>query len=736
MDDDFNSYEMMPMDKMLARVQKYHPGDSYQLVEKAYKFAEKAHSNYKRKSGEPYFIHPCFVASILCELMMDAQTIAAGLLHDTVEDCKQEGVTLEIIEKEFGDEVARLVDGVTKLDRLDFTDREEQQAESLRKMIIAMSKDIRVVIIKLADRLHNMRTLKFQSPERQVAIAHETLEIYAPLAHRLGVFRIKQELEDLSLQYIDPQGYQDIVQKVGMRRAERQENIRAVIKELSEKLEEAGLHYQIDGRPKHYYSIYKKMVLQNKPFEQIYDLIAIRVIVDTIPDCYTVLGIVHTLWKQVPNRFKDYISMPKANMYQSLHTTVIGGRAMPVPFEVQIRTWEMHRVAEYGIAAHWRYKEGRQASDDLDSKLYWLRQIIDWQSETKDSKEFIDSLKVDLFSEDVFVFTPKGDIVSMQRGATPLDFAYRIHSAVGNSCVGAKVNGKIVPLDTPLNTGDRVDIITSSSSRGPSMDWLKVVKTQQAKAKIRQYFRKELHGENVDKGKDMLDRECKRRGLQLGLIMKPEFVAPILQKYGFTDIEDIFGAVGYGAMASTYVVTRLLDEQRALTEAETPKTPPVLPTVEEAQKKHDGKATHGIFVEGGSGMLLRFARCCNPVPGDEIVGYITRGRGVTVHKADCVNAINSEPERKVTVSWDTENKDNYNATIQIIAYDHVGLLGELATYLSDMNVPINAVTAKVAPKNKTTNLSLVVQTQGVEQLDKIIRQLQKRSDVIEVFRGA
>ncbi len=726
------SRECMPLDQILARVQKYHPGDSYLLVEKAYKYAEAAHAGQFRKSGEPYFTHPAFVASILTELMMDAPTIAAGLLHDVVEDCQS--VCLPNVEKEFGEEVARLVDGVTKLSKLDFADREEQQAESLRKMILAMSKDIRVVLIKLADRLHNMRTLRYQPEARQVAIARETLDIYAPLAHRLGVFAIKQELEDLSLRYIDPVGYQDVVQKVGMKRAEREENIRLVIYELSAKLDEQHIHYDIDGRPKHLYSIYRKMVLQNRPFDQIYDLIAIRVLVDTVPDCYAVLGIVHTLWNQMPGRFKDYISVPKANMYQSLHTTVVGGRKMPFPFEVQIRTWEMHRVAEFGIAAHWRYKEGGQSDADLDNKLYWLRQILDWQNETRDSREFIDSLKTDLFSEEVFLFTPKGDIVSMQKGATPLDFAYRIHSAVGNSCVGAKVNGRIVPLDTTLETGDRVDIITSSASKGPSMDWLKVVKTQQAKAKIRQFFKRELRGENVEKGKDMVEKEAKRRGVSLGLLTKPEYYEGILKKYGFFELDDIYGAVGYGGMASTYVVTKLIEEQHLREAPPAPKLPDTTP--QELQKQNLGKPTHGIYVKGESGMLVRFAKCCNPVPGDDIIGYITRGRGVTIHKADCVNVGQSEQERMVEVSWAEENAGTFDAGIQIIAYDHVGLLGELATYIGEMNVPISAVSAKFNTKSKTSTITLVIQVTSRQQLDKVIKQLQKRSDIVEVYRGA
>ena len=722
------------MDQMLARVQKYNPGDGYKLVEKAYKFAEQAHAGQKRKSGEPYFIHPCFVASILTELMIDPPTIAAGLLHDTVEDC--EGITLDVIRQEFGDEVAQLVDGVTKLNKLDFADKEEAQAESLRKMILAMSKDIRVVLIKLADRLHNMRTMKWQKPERQVAIARETLEIYAPLAHRLGVYAIKQELEDLSLRYIDPVGYQNLVQKVGQKRSERQENIRMVITELSEKLDEQHIHYDIDGRPKHFYSIYRKMVLQNKPFDQIYDLIAIRVLVDTIPDCYAVLGIVHTLWNQIPGRFKDYISVPKANMYQSLHTTVVGGRKMPFPFEVQIRTWEMHRVAEYGIAAHWRYKEGGGGGNDLDSKLFWVRQILDWQNETRDSKEFVDTLKTDLFSEEVFLFTPKGDVISMPKGATPLDFAYRIHSAVGNKCVGAKVNGKIVPLDTTLETGDRVEIMTSAACKGPSSDWLRICKTPQAKAKIRQFLKQVKKDENIELGKTMIDKECRRRGVAMSDLIKPELYDSILRKYGFQEINDIYSAVGFGGMAAMYVVSRLMDEQRAQQPAQTPKVEE-LPSVEQHHAANARtKANHGIIMPGNEDMDIpvRFARCCSPVPGDDIVGYITRGRGVTIHKAECVNAINGEKERQIDVAWADTDVGSFAASIKVVAYDHVSLLGEIATYIGEMNVPIKAVSAQAEDKTKTSTIKLVLEVRSRDQMDKVIKQLRKKSDIIDVYR--
>lgn len=727
----YTAYESMTLEQILERIQKSSGNEkACDLIERAWTFAENAHQGQLRKSGEPYFLHPVYVASIVAELMLDPPSIAAALLHDTVEDC--ENVTLQSIQNEFGEEVARLVDGVTKLEKLDFADREERQAESLRKMILAMSRDIRVVLIKLADRLHNMRTLRFQPVERQVGISRETLDIYAPLAHRLGVYAIKQELEDLSLRYIDPEGYQDVARKVGMKRAEREDNIKLVISELSQKLNELGIQYDIAGRPKHLYSIYRKMVIQNKPFDQIYDLIAIRVIVNTIPECYTVLGVIHTLWNQVPGRFKDYISVPKNNMYQSLHTTVIGGRRIPFPFEIQIRTMEMHRMAEYGIAAHWHYKEGGNKDDDLDKKLYWLRQILDWQSEIRDSREFIDSLKTDLFSEEVLLFTPKGDIISMQRGSTPLDFAYRIHSQVGNACVGAKVNGKMVPLDTQLETGDRVDIMTSSSSRGPSMDWLKIVKTQQAKAKIRQFFKRELRGENVQKGREMLEHEAKRQGVKLSDYTKPEYYDPLLKKYMFQDLEDIYGAVGFGGASAAYVLTRLKEEKLKKDAPPAPKMPLVVENVPIPEPK--GKPTHGIYVHGEAGMLVRFARCCNPVPGDDIVGYITRGRGVTIHKADCVNALHTEPERAIPVSWADEGMGTFSANIQIVCYDHPSLLGEITTFIDDMGLPMTAIAVKLN-KNKTCTITITLQVQSRDQLDSGLRRIQRRPDVIEAYRS-
>ena len=702
----FTSYEAMPLDQMLGRI---------------------------RKSGEPYFSHPCLVASILTDLMIDPPTIAAGLLHDTVEDC--EGITLDTIRAEFGDEVAELVDGVTKLNKLDFANREEAQAESLRKMILAMSKDIRVVLIKLADRLHNMRTLRYQPEDRRVAIARETLDIYAPLAHRLGVYALKQELEDLSLKYIDPDGYNQIVHLVGMKRAEREESIRLVIDELSERLDQQHIHFDIDGRSKHFYSIYRKMVLQQKSFDQIYDLIAIRVIVDTIPDCYTVLGIVHTLWNQVPGRFKDYISVPKANMYQSLHTTVVGGRKIPFPFEVQIRTWEMHRVAEYGIAAHWRYKEGASEADNLDHKLFWVRQMLDWQTETRDSREFLDTLKTDLFSEEVFLFTPKGDVISMPKGATPLDFAYRIHSGVGNQCVGARVNGRMVPLDTTLVTGDRVEIITSPSSKGPGTDWLRICKTPQAKAKIRQFLKKTLKEENIELGKSMLDKEASRRGMKISDLAKPENYDPLLKKYGFQEWEDICGSVGYGGMAAVYVISRLIEEQKSREPAAPVVT--VDDMVSEEKRLSQHRAHHGIVMTGNEDLDIpvRFAKCCSPVPGDEIVGYITRGRGVTIHKAECVNAAASEQERKIPVEWAMESEGTFFATITILAYDRVNMLGEIATIIGENGVSIRAASIQGSDRTKISTLRLTLDVHSREEMERVINALRNKSDILDVYRS-
>ena len=721
------------VEELIEKIRRYHPDDDMDLVRRAYAFSEQAHREQRRKSGDPYFVHPCAVAVILADLMLDATTIAAGLLHDCVEDV--ECVTTQTIREMFGQDVELLVDGVTKLSKLNFSSREEQQAESLRKMFLAMAKDIRVVLIKLADRLHNMRTLKYQKPERQVPIARETLDIYAPLAHRLGVYTIKWELEDLALRYIDPDGYYDLVAKVGMRREEREKLIASVTRQLQDSLRKTGIKAEIEGRPKHFYSIYKKMKSQNKTFDQINDLIAIRVLVNTQQDCYYVLGVVHTLWPQVPGRFKDYISVPKANMYQSLHTTVVNqGR----PFEVQIRTFEMHRTAEYGIAAHWRYKEGKQI-DELDTKLSWLRRILDWQSEARDSSDFGELLKFDLFADEVFVFTPKGDVISLPRGATPLDFAYRIHSAVGNRCIGAKVNGRIVPLSSSLETGDFVEVMTSQASHGPSRDWLNIVKTSEAKAKIRAWLKKEEREENVIKGKEMLTAEAKKAGYTMAQLTKADILEPVFKRYSLASLDDLYATIGFGGLSTLQLLNRLAEEYKKQNRAEAPPLPIVEKPAEEAKKPAPSSSSNGVIVKGESGMLVRFARCCNPLPGDEIVGYITRGRGVSVHRADCVNLKDAgvEPERMIEVEWESSGAGSYEADIQMLCYDHAGLFAEISLMFASQDVPVTAVTAHTV-KNKqglcTMNMTIVIKT--TQQLDKLLRDLQKRPDVIEVFRVA
>ena len=719
------------VEELIEKIRRYHPDDNMDLVRRAYAFSEQAHREQRRKSGDPYFVHPCAVAVILADLMLDATTIAAGLLHDCVEDV--ECITTQTIREMFGQDVELLVDGVTKLSKLNFSSREEQQAESLRKMFLAMAKDIRVVLIKLADRLHNMRTLKYQKPERQVPIARETLDIYAPLAHRLGVYTIKWELEDLALRYIDPDGYYDLVAKVGMRREEREKLIASVTQQLQDSLRKTGIRAEIEGRPKHFYSIYKKMKSQNKSFDQINDLIAIRVLVNTQQDCYYVLGVVHTLWPQVPGRFKDYISVPKANMYQSLHTTVVNQGS---PFEVQIRTFEMHRTAEYGIAAHWRYKEGKQL-DELDTKLSWLRRILDWQSEARDSSDFGELLKFDLFADEVFVFTPKGDVVSLPRGATPLDFAYRIHSAVGNRCIGAKVNGRIVPLSSSLETGDFVEVMTSQAAHGPSRDWLNIVKTSEAKAKIRAWLKKEEREENIAKGKEMLAAEAKKQGYSMSQLTKSDLLEPVFKRYSLSSLEDLYATVGFGGLSTMQLLNRLVEEYRKQNKAEAPPLP--LEKIEEPKKPAPTSSSNGVIVKGESGMLVRFARCCNPLPGDAIVGYITRGRGVSVHRADCINLKDAgvEPERMIEVEWESSGAGSYEADIQMLCYDHAGLFAEISLMFAAQEVPVTAVTAHTV-RNKqglcTMNMTIVIKT--TQQLDRLLRDLQKRPDVIEVFRVA
>ncbi|MBT3318229.1 MAG: bifunctional (p)ppGpp synthetase/guanosine-3',5'-bis(diphosphate) 3'-pyrophosphohydrolase [Clostridia bacterium] len=681
------------------------------------------HEGQMRLSGEPFFRHPYEVASILIDLGLDISTVIAGLFHDSVEDTE---ATVAQLSKEYGEDVATLVEGVTKVNRVDFLSKEDHQAENLRKMLLAMSSDIRVILVKLADRLHNMRTLKYQSKDKQLEKAKETLEIYAPLAHRLGINTMKWELEDLALKYIDPDGYYDIAGKLTQTRAERKDYIDTVINNIQEHLVKIKVKADIEGRPKHIYSIYNKINDQGRHFDEVYDLIAVRIIVKNVRDCYAVLGTVHTVWKPIPGRFKDYIAVPKQNMYQSIHTTVLGSDGRP--FEVQIRTRDMHATAEYGIAAHWHYKEGILEEDSMDKKLTWLRELLEWQTDTKDSKEFMESLRIDFFSDMVFVFTPKGDVKEFVQGATPLDFAYSVHSAVGNKCVGAKVNGKIVQLTYEMVSGDIVEIITSNASNGPSRDWLKIVKTTQAKSKIRNWFRKEMKEENIVKGKDMLEREAKRKGYEFQTLFKSEWVKSVFKKFTLQSTDDMYAAVGYGGITTGQILTKLIGEYRKENK------------VEEAMQrtaKKPSKATvaSGVIVKGYDDMLVRFAKCCNPVPGDKIVGYITRGRGVSVHRRDCsnINMDEFEEERMIDVKWAKDEVSSYNVEIQVTADDRSGLMAELTNQLYDMGYSITTVNARMG-KNQIANIVIGLEIADLKQLDYIISQLEKMAGVTDVFR--
>ena len=689
------------------------------------------HGAQARESGEPYVVHPLKVAEILADMEMDQTTIVAALLHDCIEDTK---ASYDNIEQNFGADVARLVDGVTKLDGIEFRTKDEQKAESLRKMFFAMAKDIRVVIIKLADRLHNMRTLKFCNEAKRVRTAKETIEVYAPLANRLGINSIKWELEDLCLRYLDPESYYDLVDRVSMRRQERMEAIDHIIDKLRKALDDANIKADITGRPKHFYSIYKKMKKKGLSFEQIYDLIAVRVLVNTKEDCYAVLGIVHSLWKPMPGRFKDYIARPKANGYQSLHSTLLGDQGMP--FEVQIRTHEMHRVAEYGVAAHYKYKNGGK-STQFDETLNFVHQLMNIDSEVDDTKEFMETLKKELFSDDeVFVFTPKGDAIDLPKDSTPLDFAYRIHSAVGNKCVGAKVNQRIVTLDTKLQTGDIVEILTSPSSKGPSMDWLKIVKTTEAKSKIRAYLKASLRDENILLGRDMIEKEARRQNLDPAKLLKAEYLEKIQRKQGFKTADDIYAAVGFGGMTAMQVVMRLNEEYKRAAREEAPLPPEPKPERPSTLKKKQ-KKEQAVFVKGEEGMVVRFAHCCNPVPGDDIVGYITRGRGVSVHRKDCINLKDASMEnvRMIEVSWNTGAASSFNADVQLIAYDRSGIIASLTSMIAGMNIPLLAISARTT-RNKTTVINLTLEVKDKEQLSQVMKQFQKNPDIIEAYRSS
>lgn len=714
--------------ELKKRIRSYYPDlEDWAMVEKAYNYSLQAHSGQLRESGESYITHPLGVVMILAELELDLVTIIAGLLHDVVEDTEK---NLGDIRLEFGDEVANLVDGVTKLSRLDFTSKEEHQAETLRKMFIAMAQDIRVVLIKLADRTHNLRTLRYLNTNKQKEIARETLEIYAPLAHRLGIYMIKWELEDLAFRYMQPSEYFQLVEKLAKKRKEREHFINRIIWILQDHLSEAAIEAEIQGRPKHLYSIYNKMKAQEKDLSEIYDLTAVRIIVDTVKDCYHTLGIVHTIWKPIPGRFKDFIAMPKPNMYQSLHTTVFAAENELA--EIQIRTWDMHRTAEYGIAAHWRYKEKVRDSGELDDKLNWLRQLLEWQHDYRDAREFIKDLKGDLFTDEVFVFTPKGDVIDLPAGSVTLDFAYKIHTDIGNHCTGARVNGRLVPLDYQLKTGDMIEVVTSKQG-SPSRDWLKIVKTSHAKNKIRTWFKKERREENLEKGREMLEREIKRINVEQRIFLKNDLLEEVGRSFNLMTVDDVFAAVGYGGISVHQVISRLREEYRKknidkVREEEVPDLKPV---------KHQAQVSSGVSIQGMDGLLMRVARCCNPVPGDDIVGFITRGRGVSVHRRDCPNLSHyskkGEEGRFLDATWDGITGAAYPVEIEIGANDRKHLLADIMTSINESRIEISAVSAR-ADKNRNATIHMTLVVRDQVHLDQIMSKIKKIKDVYSVRR--
>jgi len=689
-------------------------------VARAHTFAAHFHEGQLRQSGEPYIIHPEAVAEILADLEMDAVTLQAAFLHDVVEDTS---AGLDEIGRTFGPDVATLVDGVTKLSLLEDRSQLEQEAENLRKMFLAMAQDVRVILIKLADRLHNLRTLKHLQPVRQRRIAQETLEIYAPLAHRLGIYRLKWELEDLSLRYLEPEAYQTIAELVRQRRGDRERYIEQVAQEVMTHLVEHGVGADISGRPKSFYSIYNKMK-QGKDFTEIYDLVALRVIVESVKDCYGVLGIVHTMYTPIPGRFKDYIAMPKPNLYQSLHTTVVGPGGLPV--EVQIRTQEMHRTAEFGIAAHWVYKEGR-SDPSFDHKLGWLRQLLEWQGDLRDAREFLETLKIDLFADEVFVFTPKGQVHNLPAGATPVDFAYRIHTDIGHHCVGARVNGRIMPLDHKLENGDIVEILTSKSSQGPSLDWLQFVQTSTARSRIRSWFKAKNREENAKLGRDMVEREARRVNLDPSEIMRSEWLEDMARRLHYGGVDDLFAAVGYGGLSAPQVVTRLKDRL--------PEPPVSIPEEDKQAFADYGKPMNGVRVRGADNLLVRFSRCCTPVPGDPIIGYVTRGKGVTVHRAECPNAkaLLSEQDRIVEVTWDQGLQQNYPVEIEVHALDRAGLLADVAQAVAETRLNILSARAR-GYRNRTALVQVVMEIHHLGELRGIIERLRHLPDVYSVER--
>lgn len=743
---DFTSPEILYQD-LIDSIHRYHPSDDISMVEKAYRLAYDAHKEQKRKSGEPYIIHPLCVAIILADLELDKETIVAGILHDVVEDTV---MTTAGVAEQFGNEVALLVDGVTKLTNINWDkDKVEMQAENLRKMFLAMAKDIRVILVKLADRLHNMRTLQYMKPEKQKEKARETMEIYAPIADRLGISRIKTELDDLSLKYLEPDVYYDLAEKISLRKDSREAFVKSIVDEVKSHMDDAGIECKVDGRVKHFFSIYKKMVKQNKTLDQIYDLFAVRIIVDTVKDCYGALGVIHEMYKPIPGRFKDYIAMPKINNYQSLHTTLIGSSGRP--FEIQIRTYEMHRVAEYGIAAHWKYKQSgstKAAMDSAEEKLSWLRQILEWQKDMSDNKEFLDSLKsdLDLFSDSVFCFTPSGDVKNLPSGSTPIDFAYSIHSAVGNKMVGAKANGVLVNIDYVIKNGDRIEILTSQNSKGPSRDWLKIVKSTQAKNKINQWFKAELKEDNIIRGRDMIDKYCRNKGINYSELNKPEFMEKVMKRYSYKDWDSVLASIGHGGLKEGQVINKMMEAHTKKMEKETTDAT-ILDSIGDGNKVpvavSHGKPKSGIVVKGIDDLAVRFSKCCSPVPGDEIVGFVTRGRGISIHRTDCINVMNlpeDEKARLIEAEWqqpagDEAGRERYTTEIKIFANNRIGMFVDLSKVFTERQIDIKSMNVRTTKQGKATIL-MTFDIRGIEELNKLADKLRQIEGVIDIERTA
>lgn len=727
---------------LIDHILQYHPSTDISMIEKAYHIASEAHKDQKRKSGEPYIIHPLCVAIILAELEMDKETIVAGILHDVVEDTV---MTADEIAKEFSPEVALLVEGVTKLTKLNFSqDKLELQAENLRKMFLAMAKDIRVIIIKLADRLHNLRTMQYQSPQKQIEKSRETMDIYAPIAHRLGISKIKVELDDLSLKYLMPEVYEDLTRQINERITEREAFIASIVQDVQKHIDNANIPAEIDGRVKHFFSIYKKMVNQHKTLDQIYDIFAVRIKVETVRDCYAALGVIHEMYTPIPGRFKDYIAMPKSNMYQSLHTTLIGPSGQP--FEIQIRTFDMHRTAEYGIAAHWKYKENMQGStgeEKEEAKLAWLRQILEWQQETDDNKEFMSAIKtdLDLFAEQVYCFTPAGDVKNLPSGSTPIDFAYSIHTAVGNRMIGARVNGRQVTIDYKLQNGDRVEILTAQNAKGPSRDWLNIVKSTQAKTKINQWFRQEYKEDNITRGKELLNSYCKTKGIQLSDYTKPEYIAKVTEKYNFRDWESVCAAIGHGGLKEGQVMNRLVEEyERDHCKQVSDEEILSQMSPEGAEVVHRPRHSKGgIIVKGIDDVAVHFSKCCSPVPGDKIVGYVTRGRGVSIHRSDCINVLGmteEEKERLIEAEWQKQDNDQdalYVTDIKIYAIDRRNIVFDVSKVFTEMLINVTSMTLRTNRQGKAT-INVAFEIRGVDQLNKVIAKIRNIDDIIDIER--